>query len=929
VRSIRNKFIDIQAEIVENKYDIVALTESWLNSDDGSDYLNEYRINGYTLLSKERTDRRGGGVLLYVRHHLGPNQKTMNVIDNIDCISIEIKNTRNKKIIIALYYRPPNQSADTDSKIIEQIQEIINTSDAIILGDFNLPVKNWGDHYNTTSGRALYEYFIDSELQQVVMCPTRGDNLLDIVLTTDRLLINSTATGELVSDHKSILIDMAFENKNTNITKTRVNFSAANFTGMRDNFAKFLSTINLKVLHAEESWEIIKRELVKLQDKFIPLREVNSNSIAPRWWNKNVKRALTNKKGKFKRYKNNPNQLNWELYANQRRVAKNILRISKRSYENKIAENSKKDPKTFFQYVKSRKTTSDTINTIETSAGNTTTDNSEISDILNTYFASVFTVEECNELPVVDLASGVNLITDYSISNDDIMKAISRLKISKSSGPDQIYARTIKELQSLLCEPLKEIFNKSLVSGTVPVDWKRANVTPIFKKGAKSKPQNYRPISLTSLIGKLLESIIRDKIVEHLEENNLIAESQHGFRLKRSCLTNLLDFNYEVIKAHEKHKAVDIAYLDFQKAFDKVPHKRLLIKLNSMGIQGNLLQWVENWLDCRSQRVVINGAYSDWTEVTSGVPQGSVLGPTLFLCYINDIDKCVTNYISKFADDTKIMSPSESHEKCDVLQRDIISLNNWANKWQMCFNVEKCKIMHVGNKNIGYQYSMNGKHLSETKSERDLGVVFDNNLKVGQNCTTAIKKANKTLGLIFRTFEHKDASIVISMYKSLVRPHLEYCVQAWAPHYQKDIDRLERVQRRATKMVPNLRHLAYEDRLKKLNMFTLKRRRARADLVEIYKLIHGIDRLDILKYIKFAESNTRGHSLKLLRSTTSSEIEKYEFFRRIIGAWNSLPDNVVTCGSLPIFKIRLDAYMDANELDFFADQINLHQYTGQ
>ena len=301
-----------------------------------------------------------------------------------------------------------------------------------------------------------------------------------------------------------------------------------------------------------------------------------------------------------------------------------------------------------------------------------------------------------------------------------------------------------------------------------------------------------------------METILRDKLVNFLGENSLIKNSQHGFRNKRSCLTNLLDFYNDVFNIFDESKAVDVFYLDFQKAFDKVPHKRLLSKLNSHGITGKIHSWLEDWLYERKQRVVINGKESNWRNVLSGVPQGSVLGPILFVIFVNEMDEGLTCKISKFADDTKITGRVTTTAEKALIQSDLDRLVNWSNKWQMSYNVNKCKILHIGSSNDRSNYSMNGTELLKVNEEKDLGVNISNDLKPGKHCSEVVKTANKLIGFIGRTFEFKSDKVVLTLFNALVRPHLEYCVQFWSPYYRKDIEKLERVQRRATKLIPRL-----------------------------------------------------------------------------------------------------------------------------
>ena len=457
--------------------------------------------------------------------------------------------------------------------------------------------------------------------------------------------------------------------------------------------------------------------------------------------------------------------------------------------------------------------------------------------------------------------------------------------------------------------PLTIIFKKTLESGEVPLDWKMANVTAIFKKGSRKKPENYRPVSLTSHIGKCFERIIKEEIVSHLETNNLIKDTQHGFRNKKSCLSNLLEYSELVAGKLDEGKPVDIVFLDFQKAFDKVPHERLALKLKAHGIDGKVLNWIKEWLRERKQRVVVNGENSSWEKVASGVPQGSVLGPVLFTVFINDLEDGIQSDLSKFADDTKLIASSETEEETEVIQADLRKLHEWSIKWQMNFNAEKCKVLHLGNKNKKTQYEIGGKVIGAVNEEKDLGVIVTDNFKVGKQCTKAANKGNQKLGMIKRTFACKDKKIMIKLYKSIVRPSLDYCVPAWRPHLRKDIDKLEKVQRRATRMITECKGKGYEERLKSVGLTTLETRRERADMLEVFKIMKGLEGLREGDFFKRDTNRGRGHSLKLYKKRVNLDVAKYSFGNRVCSSWNNLTENIVTSQSINIFKGRLDKYL--------------------
>ncbi|CAM4642329.1 unnamed protein product [Lepidochelys kempii] len=308
---------------------------------------------------------------------------------------------------------------------------------------------------------------------------------------------------------------------------------------------------------------------------------------------------------------------------------------------------------------------------------------------------------------------------------------------------------------------------------------------PIFKKGSRGDPGNYRPVSLTSVPGKLVETIIKNNIVRHIDEHNLLRKSQHGFNKGKSCLTNLLEFFEGVNKHVAQGDPVNIVYLDFQKAFDKVPHQRLLRKLSCHGIRGKILSWTENWLKDKEQRVGINGKFSEWRRVTSGVPQGSVLGPILFNLFINDLEKGVNSEVAKFADDTKLLKIVKTKADCEELQKDLTKLSDWATKWQMKFHADQCKVMHIGKYNPNYTYKMMGSKLAVATQERDFGVIVDSSLKTSTQCAVAVKKMNRMVGIIKKGIDNNTKNIMLPLYQSMVCPHLEYCVQMWLPHLKK------------------------------------------------------------------------------------------------------------------------------------------------
>ena len=497
----------------------------------------------------------------------------------------------------------------------------------------------------------------------------------------------------------------------------------------------------------------------------------NSRFKKPVWMTNAVCKSIKRKYKVFSKYKSKDHPA--VRVANQ--AAKKDTTKAKKNFEKKLASNIKHDSKTFYSYVRSKCKAKVRISSLTNETGITLDDDLAIATNFNTFFASVFTRENNHEVPKPD-DMGIledNVCADIHFDDKDVLKVLDKLRADKSPGPDELFPRLLLEIKDEIAYPLFVLFRRSLDETAIPAEWKRANVCPIFKKGNRNLAENYRPVSLTSQVCKVFETLIRDCLVKHLEDNSLIHETQHGFRKGHSCLTNLLMFLDKVTGCIDTGDSVDVIFLDFAKAFDKVPHTRLAAKLKSHGIGGVLLKWISEWLSDRRQRVGIRGVFSDWLSVISGVPQGSVLGPILFLVYINDLDHGVKNWILKFADDTKIFSKVSSPEDRLRLQHDLDILVQWSEEWQMLFNVGKCKVMHFGRTNPNNDYYMSNQKLETSCLEKDLGVMISSDLKPSQQCNQAYVKANRILGMIKRTISYKSRSILLQLYKSLVRPHCD------------------------------------------------------------------------------------------------------------------------------------------------------------
>ena len=490
---------------------------------------------------------------------------------------------------------------------------------------------------------------------------------------------------------------------------------------------------------------------------------------------------------------------------------------------------------------------------------------------LNQQFCNVFTNEDLSTLPT--LATKINSsISSIRISCQGVLKQLLQLKCDKAPGPDNIPPWILKMLAKELAPVLTDLFQSSLDQAILPIEWKTANIHGVFKSGKKEECENYRPISLTSVACKVLEHIVHSHVMKYLEANNILVDIQHGFRQKRSTETQLLSTIQDILNALNDGKTTHLAILDFSKAFDKVPHERLLLKLNSYGIGGSLNNWIRNFLTNRTQTTLCDGSASIALPVKSGVPQGTVLGPLLFLLYVNDLTDHLECRARLYADDCLLYLPISSDSDMHKLQLDLKTLELWQHTWQMEFNPKKCFLMCISTQShpLHMPYTFCNTILSYVDTHPYLGVTLDSKLRWNQHIHIITSKAMQILGLIKRNFWFCNEEVKCTLYKSLVRPKLEYASAIWDPHYACDVNKLERVQRCAARFCKgDYRWTAsVSAMIEDLNWDSLALRRQQTRLTTMYKISHNLIEVDKAK----SEQRTRGtHNFKYFIEHSNKE----------------------------------------------------------
>ena len=747
--------------------------------------------------------------------------------------------------------------------------------------------------------------------------PTRDNNTLDLFLTNHPNLVQSTKTLPPLGQGGHDIVHHELKiNLGRNKQKPVKLYKKTDWDGFRTDMAEY-QTAFFKLsenMNTNSKWNLFKSTLNKLSDKFIPTKLCRPKDGHP-WINNSIKRLMRKRDKLYARYKSDRTNYNIKSkFTSLKHKIQSEIRQAYNQYIHSIindqpenAEQPARPNKRFWTLIKQQKSDSKEITSLK-SIGVTYTKASDKANILNVQFQSVFTKPVPLKLKhLAELILPGKLISptmpNMNITVNGVSKQLSKLNPGKAAGPDNLTSRILKELHSEVAPMLSDIFNSSLREGKVPDDWRNASVSPVYKKGAKTKAENYRPISLTCICCKVMEHVITSNIMAYLDKHQLLHSNQHGFRKKLSCETQLVQFVQDISDTLNESGQTDIIVMDFSKAFDKVDHQRLLLKLHRFGINNDVITWIGSFLPNRTQRVVLEGEESDICPVMSGVPQGSVLGPCLFLLYINDMPDMIESNIRLFADDTIMYLTVSNQADCQVLQSDLSKLETWESERLMAFNHDKCEVIRITNKKKPtlFNYTLHGVGLKETDSAKYLGVNISRDLSWAKHINQITMKTNNSLKFIKRNIQTNNPKLKESAYKTYVRPLVEYAASVWDPWQKIYINKIEMIQHRAIRYIFNDYSFtsSVSNMLSKLNLPTLEKRRQISSLTMFYKIKHH------LVNIPFPGNIQPSMRSRYTFARSRINIHRYSFFPLTAKLWNNLPPDLCNSPDLGSFRAGL------------------------
>jgi exonuclease III len=929
-----------------NKPSIIAVTETWLTKDTD----NWFQMPGYTFVSCPRPVKTGGGVGIFIAQSLTFKLCTgIDVIgsDCIESIFIEVSMKSSSNIIIGCIYRPPScdiSNFNNDfAEMLDKIETLAKTKKVILAGDYNVNLL-LSDTVNSTCTflNALRAHSFTPAISLPTRITSTSSTLIDnFFVNFLPIKLSSAIIYSDISDHLPIIIKTPLkclkpEAKNRDTKMRQINVI---------NTSKFTETLqnqNWDEVHqaladpvtASSGYTCFASRFASLFDSAFPYRNLKSRPrSAPRkeWMTKGLVKCCKKKSVLYKNSIASPSIASKNKYLNYKNKLKSVLKRAEKEYYSEKFKSFHGCQKQTWKLINEliNKNKGDCKAAIElTVNGLTVSEPKDVADKFNIFFSSIgselASKIPSSAVPFENYLSGSfpDTIVLLPTSRTEIINITALLSNKTSYGIDEVPLTLLKKIIDPIAQVLSNLINSSFEIGHFPQELKRAKVCPIFKSGLVSQVSNYRPISILNSISKIYEKAMFHRLTNYLDKYNILIKNQYGFRSSHSSYMALLDlYNKLSLAADEKLVTVGV-FIDLQKAFDSLDHTILLSKLKHYGIRGRAYDWLTSYLYKRDQYVCLNGVSSTMRPITCGVPQGSIIGPLLFIIYINDIINCAPSlHFLLFADDTNLLMSGRSCD--DVMARinpELSNLSMWFCANKLSLNVTKTNYILFGSKrsfipNNNFRIIINNSDIVRVHEVKFLGVLIDEELSWKSHTASVAAKLSRNVGVLYKLKSVIDKNTLLTLYYALIQPHLMYCVIVWGGSSQTALDKLTKLQKRAVRIVSGSSYLSHTNPLfRQLNLLNLSDLYKKEIITFMYRCKNNLLPPCCHNLIKPAKPplyGLRSHNdFEHLYCRTAMRQASIAVQGPIL--WNVIPASMKLAATLSIFKQQLSIYLLQN-----------------
>ena len=951
VRSLLPKLSELKVIANSTRAAVIGITESWLDS---SVQDSEVEIPGYVIVRNDRR-RDGGGVCLYIRNDLAFNPRSDVNKSDTESLWIEILLPKTRPILIGVCYRPPK-----DYKFFEKLENDLMNCDRLsdlecyILGDFNVNVM-----HNKNSGltKCVSDVCDIFDLCQLISDPTRitdsSKSIIDLIFTSSYEKVSQSGVVDIgLSDHMMIFCTRKISKGQIGKHQTIQIRSMKNYTAeiLNDELCNVDWSGVLNCDNVHDAWCNFKLEFTKVLDKICPVKHIRLKQRTEPWINSDVLEAIRDRDKALYLYRKNNDSADYVQYKQLRNRVQNLVRQAKRHYlSNKLDEN-KNNPRKLWDTLKglgySNKCSKSCSKINLEIDGNICFDNITVAEHFNKFYTSVASclVEKLPSAPGMFTKASVdnyyarkgvqpNSFAFHTVEENYVLKLLKNTNCNKGTGLDNLPAKFVKDGARSIVKPILYIVNLSISSGEVPCDLKNARVVPLYKKNSRTEAGNFRPVSILPVISKILEKVIFDQLESYLKANNLTYQYQSGFRPSFSTDTCLIYLTDYIKKEMSLGRYTGMVLIDLQKAFDTVNHQILKNKLSSIGLCNSAISWFDSYLSERHQCVNVNGTSSSAMEISCGVPQGSLLGPLLFLIYVNDMECAVNCKLLLYADDSALLV---SHKDVKVIEQtlsiELQSLSHWLVDNKLSLHLGKTEAILFGTKRklrrcSRLNITCNGHKINSQTSVKYLGLELDQSLNGDVTGCSVIRKSASRLKFLYRQCNFLPTRLRKMLCMSLIQCHFDYSCSTWYSNSSQKIkDKLQTCQNKVMRFVLSMAprtHIGIEQ-FKELGWLNVENRVSQLKLNHMYKIYNNMapDYLtqNTVKSNTRAGISTRSSSYNFLVPFAKGA-NSNSFNKTGIDLWNSLPVTVKSSSTISCFKkitksFLLDSMQLANDSEF-------------